>query len=1208
MGEGITTSANNMGKQVHDERLLRRYLLEELDQAEMQALEERLMIDNDLFDLLLACEDELIDDYVDGTLTAKQHKRFENAFLLTEDRRRKVSFATALSRYTSANVSSEPSLAIHTHRPSRWRQAFSTPYLKLAASVVIVLTLAFGIWRTFFNQSEASKGMAALARAYSQQRPVEERISGLDYASLPNTRGGATETHDSIDRDLAERILLDAVRHNPNASTHHAAGRLYLAERRFDDAITQFERALEADPNNAQLHNDYGVAFFEKGRNRTSAKQPSNGIEELAKSIEQFNRALELDPSLLEALFNRALYHEFVMLRREAIDDWQKYLEKDSSSKWASEARDHLRQLEEDRRSETRSTEDLLNDFIAAFESGDDTKQWKLASQAREAVTGKLIWWQLISAFFDARKTNDRRRSLTCLEALSHLGQMELDRVEDRFVSGLAAFYIERADANVDSLAEAHELIDRGHRICLKSEYPEALVDFNRAREEFQRAGDTWEARFVEYWIGYCYQRTGQSELGCAKLERLTQVCKEDGFPWLLAQASNNLGSLMVDTHNLSKATQYTKEALRISERISDAYTAHKSTAQLANQYKYIDDYQLSLDYMRRCLESARDFWPGARQMWRDYDTLAEVLSAMGLYAASADFEKESLLLALESIPDPALIHVSYSHLGLIESKLHNYQDAIRHAQLGYESAQHLSANPGGKVMMAYSSVELGNIQKQVGDVDQALEWYDRAIGLMDNLDNIVIYEAYKGRLLCYIDQGNDELAKAALDVVLKLSEDYRSRLLEEENRNKFFNVEQSLYDAAINFQYSRLHSNEAAFDLSETLRARSLLDLMRTTAQVSNTPGELEIKLPYVTKPLKLEDIRKGLPSDVQLLEYSVLDDKLLIWLLRDRDFIVQTVPIAANELKKKVLHYCDLVSAASSNDEEVRRESEQLYDLLIRPVELKLDRKRQICVIPEKMLNYLPFNTLVTPDGGYLINDYLLTFSPSANIYLLCSNEAAKKKSTHDERILSVGNPTIDPAAFPWLRDLPAAAREARKIVDCYSSSSLLIDENATNKTVKMELHNADVVHLASHYVVDERSPMLSKLLLAADETGEQNGLLRADEIYQEKPLRARLIVLSGCQTGIERYYNGEGLIGMSRMFIAAGVPLVIASLWPVDSNSTADLMIAFHEYRKHKHLPTAEALRRAQLDMINSQDSRLQRPNLWAPFILIGGSARF
>jgi len=1192
---------------VNDERFLRRYLLEELNQADMQALEERLMIDNDLFNLLLVCEDELIDDYVDGTLTAKRRKRFETAFLSTDERRRKVSFATAFSRYASATAGSAPIEVIHP-RSSRWTQTFSSsnPYLKLAASVVIVLGLAFGIWRTLFNQSEVSKGMAALARAYSRERPVEPRISGLDYATLPNTRGGATDTHDSVDRDLAERILLDAVRQNPNASTHHAAGRLYLAERRYDDAKAQFEQALETDPNNAQLHNDYGVALFEKGKSRTGAKQQSNGIEELSKSIEQFDRALELNPNLLEALFNRALYHEFVILRREAIDDWQKYLEKDSTSKWASEARDHLRQLEEDRRSETRQPEDLLNDFVAAFESGDDAKQWNLASQAREAVTGNLIWWQLISAFFDARKTNDRNRSRTCLEALSHLGRMELDRAKDRFVSGLAAFYGERADANVEHLAEAHELINRGHSLCLKSEISDALAEFNRAREVFQRADDKWEACFAEYWMGYCYQRAGQSELGRSTLERLMQVCNDDRFLWVLAQATNTLGSIMLDTHNLSKATQYTKEALKISEQLSDGYGAHKNIAQLANQYKYIDDYQLSLDYMRRCLESARNFWPGARQMWRDYDTLAEVLSAMGLYTASADYEKESLLLALESLPDPAFIHVSYSHLGYIEAKLKSYQDAINHAQLGYDSVQHLSANPGGKGMMAYSSVELGNIQKQAGKVDQALQCYNRAIALLDNLDNIVIYEAYKGRFLCYIDQGNDQLAKGALDVVLKFAEDYRARILEEENRNKFFDVEQGLYDAAVDFQYSRLHSNEAAFELSETLRARSLLDLMRTTAEVSNTPGELEIKLPYVTRPLKLEEIRKGLPPDVQLLEYSVLDDKLLIWLLRDRCFNVQAVPIAASELKTRVLHYCELVSTASSSDEDVRRESESLYELLIRPIQSELDRNRQICVIPEKALNYLPFNTLVTPDGRYLINDYLLTFSPSANIYLLCSTEAAKKISVRDERVLSVGNPTIDPAAFPWLRDLPAAAREARKVVDCYGSGALLIDEHATKKAVKTELQNADVIHLASHYVVDERSPMLSKLLLAADETGEETGLLRADEIYREKPLRARLIVLSGCQTGVERYYNGEGMIGMSRMFIAAGVPMVIASLWPVDSNSTADLMIAFHEYRKHKHLSTAVALRKAQLDMLRSQDSRLQRPNLWAPFILIGGGS--
>jgi CHAT domain-containing protein len=100
----------------------------------------------------------------------------------------------------------------------------------------------------------------------------------------------------------------------------------------------------------------------------------------------------------------------------------------------------------------------------------------------------------------------------------------------------------------------------------------------------------------------------------------------------------------------------------------------------------------------------------------------------------------------------------------------------------------------------------------------------------------------------------------------------------------------------------------------------------------------------------------------------------------------------------------------------------------------------------------------------------------------------------------------------------------------------------------------------------------------------------------------------VLSACQTGIERAYRGEGAIGLARPFIAAGVPLVVASLWPVESESTADLMISFHKYRKQGHLSTVAAFREAQLEALRNQQQSSTRNYSWAAFVVIGGYANF
>jgi CHAT domain-containing protein len=284
-----------------------------------------------------------------------------------------------------------------------------------------------------------------------------------------------------------------------------------------------------------------------------------------------------------------------------------------------------------------------------------------------------------------------------------------------------------------------------------------------------------------------------------------------------------------------------------------------------------------------------------------------------------------------------------------------------------------------------------------------------------------------------------------------------------------------------------------------------------------------------------------------------------------------------------------------------------------LIGPVEKYLEKERLLCIVPDKTLSFLPFAALVSSSSGrHLIEDYTIQFAPSATIFIKTSQRAAQLRASKSEQALVVGNPYFDREQFRDLQDLPDSRREAEKIAQLYATKPLLGDE-ATSEAVKQLLNKVAVVHLATHAVADERSPLLSKLLLSKDGVNNDRahhaskGFLQASEIYATKFTRTRLVILSACQTGIERAYRGEGAIGLARPFIT-GVPLVVASLWPVESNSTADLMISFHKYRKEDHLPTVEALRRAQLDMLYRQQPNMPPNYGWAAFVTIGGYAEF
>jgi CHAT domain-containing protein len=241
-------------------------------------------------------------------------------------------------------------------------------------------------------------------------------------------------------------------------------------------------------------------------------------------------------------------------------------------------------------------------------------------------------------------------------------------------------------------------------------------------------------------------------------------------------------------------------------------------------------------------------------------------------------------------------------------------------------------------------------------------------------------------------------------------------------------------------------------------------------------------------------------------------------------------------------------------------------------------------------------------------LIEDYALLTAPSSTLFILGAENAARKARTNWERLLSVGNPTFNPAIFK-LPDLASAAREAEAIAPLYDEAVSLIGKNAKKASLLSEIDGADVVHLAVHYLPDQRSPMLSKIILAdAGDGAEAENTLSMFEVYKLKLTKARLVVLSACRTRGEEYYNGEGVIGLSRPFEAAGVPLVISSLWPVDSDETEKLMINFHTLRRKTGLPTVNALREAQIAMLRGADERLRHPYYWAAFIASGGYSQF
>jgi len=134
---------------------------------------------------------------------------------------------------------------------------------------------------------------------------------------MVNTRGEPAKV-DEISLTLAERILLSEVAEHPGPKAHHALGRYYLTQQKFDKAIDQMGIAAADDQQNAQLQSDLGAALLEKGSAGRSNAESGASLEDFARSLEHLNKALSLDGSLLEALFNLALCHQYMLLNQQA--------------------------------------------------------------------------------------------------------------------------------------------------------------------------------------------------------------------------------------------------------------------------------------------------------------------------------------------------------------------------------------------------------------------------------------------------------------------------------------------------------------------------------------------------------------------------------------------------------------------------------------------------------------------------------------------------------------------------------------------------------------------------------------------------------------------------------------------------------------------------------------------------------------------------
>jgi CHAT domain-containing protein len=278
-------------------------------------------------------------------------------------------------------------------------------------------------------------------------------------------------------------------------------------------------------------------------------------------------------------------------------------------------------------------------------------------------------------------------------------------------------------------------------------------------------------------------------------------------------------------------------------------------------------------------------------------------------------------------------------------------------------------------------------------------------------------------------------------------------------------------------------------------------------------------------------------------------------------------------------------------------------LHQLLIDPIQTLLpkDPNAHVIFIPQGSLFQVPFPALQDANGTYLIQKHTILTAPSIQVLDLTRQQRQKlaQKQSHSGSALVLGNPTMPSvSSYPGepkqrLSPLPGAEAEAIAIAPLLNTQAIT-GAQGTKAQIVQKMPQASIIHLATHGLLDDVRGLGSAIALAP--SGSDDGLLTAEEIFDMK-LQANLVVLSACNTGFGRI-TGDGVIGLSRALISAGVPSVIVSLWAVPDAPTAELMQAFYQ-NLQKNPNKAQALRQAMLTTMKTHPG----PRNWAAFTLIG-----
>ena len=851
---------------------------------------------------------------------------------------------------------------------------------------------------------------------------------------------------------------------------------------------------------------------------------------------------------------------------------------------------------------------------VRAYEEGitgfDEAGAEIEAAITRSSASGSLTHVARYDRALEYAET--ARRAFERHGDLVHLGRLECNvglllARQDRFPGAIRHF--RRALELFQDVGQPVDLATtlRNIAVCYQdlNDFHASLETYQRAREFCREHGVTLVGLEVEYNIAYLYYLRGEYSQAIHLFEEARRHSREQDDPHHAALCDLDLAEIFLELNLVQDAEHLAQRAFDAFTDLGMEYETAKALAYQALAAARRDDRERALELLRR---ARRLFQRQENRVWVAMMELYEALvlfadtrleeAAVRADAASAGFRDSGV----PSRRVPCEILRARLAIGFGDLDLASRRSA---------AALELARESGRPLLEFQAHLASGQVAEAAGDAAAALAAYRLAHEALESLrgqlqtdelkiaftdDKQAVYEGLVAVTLAGEDA--DRAASAFRHVETAKSRGLADLLAfgsagigKPSAEGNPLVEELTELRREINWQYRQiaaeeLESGEASKDRLARLRGevrqrerrllRTLRRLQATDAELSSLQG---------SSVADLETLRAALPADAMLLEFFVARGSLYRFQLDRRRLEAHEIgPVdRVRELYSQLQFQFGKFRVG---DEYVarfgglfQRQAEtllgQLRDLLLgdwRPGE----EARHLILVPHDFLHHVPFHALF--DGTrHLVDELTVSYAPSATVYHHC----ARRQVRSAQRSLVMG---VSDERAPRIID------EARAVAEILPDSTLLLGEEATRDRLSRHGNGCRFLHLATHGLYRKDNPMFSALQLG----DTRMSLL---DLYDLK-LEVEVAVLSGCGTGLSDVRGSDELVGLTRGLLFAGARSVVATLWDVNDDSTAEFMRHFYGALNSGSAP-AQALRRAMLSLREEH----RHPFYWAPFVLTG-----